>query len=187
MFSVLFATAALAAQPVARPISSLPDPAPAPSFDAPAADAPPAPAATEGVRALLRARHTADLPDRATLDAHPGAEAALQWLAQHGETLIEAERAAGLLALYSSTESAETCSAILQSGAHAKIRAGAARCLAGQSADVAQPLLVRSLADTDVRVGVAAADALKTVPGAVEALEPALLETLPAVVKAHLQ
>ncbi|HCH66588.1 MAG TPA: hypothetical protein DFR83_27530, partial [Deltaproteobacteria bacterium] len=73
-------SAALATEPVATPVATLSAPAPRPTLSEPA-PVPEAPAATEGIRALLRARHTEDLPDRAVLDAHHGAEEVLQWLA----------------------------------------------------------------------------------------------------------
>lgn len=186
MFAFLLAASAMASDyGAAKPIDRLPDPAPT-TVETPA-DAPAAPAAVDAIRPLLRARHTTDLPDKTALDHHAGAEEALRWLAQHGATLVESERAAGLLAHYDSADTTAVCTALLEGQGHAKVRAGAARCLSGQTADAVQPLLVRSLTDADVRVGVAAADALVLRPGAVDGLDKAMVATLPEVVKAHLQ
>ena len=185
MLSLLIVASALASDTTARPVAALPDPAPTVAAE-PAAAAPPAPASVARVRALLGARHTADLPSRAALDAQPGAAEALTWIAQYGETLIESERALGLLALYPEAAHASMCMELLQGPAHAKIRAGAARCLTGQDLSATQPALVTALSDKDVRVGVAAADALRAHAGAVEALDAKLVAGLPEVVKVHL-
>lgn len=179
-------TTASAAAPVAQPVSQLstPEPQPEISESTPATDAP---AATEGIRALLRARHTTDLPDRSTLDAHDDAEAALQWLARHGETLVEAERAAMLLSLYPTESSRAVCMTLLSGNGHAKVRAGAARCLSTQPGEVVGPSLVMALQDPDVRVASAGAAALRNHPGVIDGLAPDLVDTLPEAVRAQLQ
>lgn len=184
-FSFVFTTASAAA-PVAQPISQLskPEPSPEISESTPVTDAP---AATDGIRQLLRARHTADLPDRSALDAHEGAEAALQWLARYGETLVEAERAAALLSLYPTESSREVCMALLSGNGHAKVRAGAARCLSTQPGEAIGPSLVMALQDPDLRVASAGATALKSHPDIVAGLAPALVDALPETVRAQLQ
>ena len=193
MYSVLLlvSTVTFASERVATPIDSIParEPAatPAPAASAPAAPAPEAPASVAAVRPLLGARHTEDLPTRTALDTHPGAEEALQWLARYGSSLVEAERAAMLLATYDSEATAEVCLSLLTEGGHAKVRAGAARCLATQSAAAAEPALVALLTDSDIRVGIAAADALVLRPGAVERLEPSMVQTLSESVQEHLK
>jgi hypothetical protein len=186
MLTLLIAATAFAASPVARPIAELPDPGP-PAQSTVTAEVPRAPDATEDIRALLRARHTGDLPDRSTLDAHDGSEIALRWLALHGETLVEAERAAGLLALYPSEGSRAVCVALLESGAHAKARAGAARCLGTQQGERVEPALLGALTDPDIRVAMAVAGALKRHPGAVEAIDPAVRTSLPDEVRILLE
>lgn len=179
-------SASFAADRVATKVDVLPDRAATPA--APAAETPPeAPAAVAKIAPLLGARHTADLPDKAALAHHEGAEAALQWLAQYGDSLVQAERAAMLLATYDSAETAAVCRDLLSSPAHAKIRAGAAHCLASQTDAAAEPALVAVLSDTDVRVSVAAADALVVRPGAVDKLDATVVETLPEVVRSHLR
>ncbi len=186
MLTLLIAAPTFATAPVARPISELPDPEPPAPIAAPA-EAPVAPEATEDIRALLRARHTSDLPDRTTLDAHDGAERALQWLARHGETLVESERAAGLLALYPSDGSRVVCVTLLESNGHAKTRAGAARCLGAQSGKRVQLALLDALSDPDIRVATAVAHSLKQHPGAVDAIEPTAWDALPDEVRRMLE
>jgi hypothetical protein len=188
MFSLFIVLAtASATDRVATPLSSLPETTPeAVTEETPAP--PEAPAAVAAIRPLLGARHTADLPDKAALSLHDDAEAALHWLTLYGQTLIEAERAAMLLAAYDTPATAAVCVELLAGPAHAKLRAGAARCLASQSTtEAVEPTLVAALRDPDVRVGVAAADALHQRPGAVDRLDRSQLDPLPEVVQAHLE
>lgn len=56
------------------------------------------------IRALLRARHPSDLPDRAVLERHPKADESLRWLATHDETRIIRIRALALLRHYPDEE-----------------------------------------------------------------------------------
>src|SRR5262245_45431698 len=57
------------------------------------------------VGALLHARHPSDLPGRATLDRHPGAELVLRQLAVGDHALIVRARALDRLGLYSTPAS----------------------------------------------------------------------------------
>ena len=190
MSTLLTAAAALAAlvaaDPVARPVDALSDPEPPVTASALGAT-PEAPPATADIRALLRARHTSDLPDRSVLDAHAGAEAALQWLAHHGETLVEAERAAMSLALYPTTSSRTVCLALLEGQGHAKVRAGAARCLATQQGEAVPGALVRVLQDADMRVALAGAIALRNHPDAIDSVPRDVLDRLPPAVRDRLK
>jgi hypothetical protein len=61
-----------------------------PTAGEPASDKP---ANVDGVLELLLARHADDLPDKATLDSHDRAPAALRWIATHDERLITQARA----------------------------------------------------------------------------------------------
>ena len=102
LFAILF-SAALASDATATKIDALPARPDTPAAT-PSTAAPPAPAAVAGIRPLLGARHTDDLPTQAALDTHGDAAEALRWIAAHSESLVEAERAADLLALYPSAD-----------------------------------------------------------------------------------
>ncbi len=185
MLTMLMVVAALnAADSSATRLMSLPS-RPTTEPAAPAEPAPPPPAAVDTVRGLLAAHHTADLPKRETLDHTTGAQEALVWLANWSDSLVEAERAAMLLGLYTDDGTTASCIALLQSTTHAKVRAGAARCLSGRT--LATPVLTSVLADSDIRVGIAAAESIRATPGAVAALDPSMVDVLPAEVRAQLR
>ena len=184
MLTMLMVVAALnATDSSATRLMSLPS-RPASEAATPVAAAPPPPPAVDTVRGLLAAHHTADLPNREALDHTTGAQEALVWLANWSESLVEAERAAMLLGLYTDDGTTASCIALLQSTTHAKVRAGAARCLSGRA--IATPVLTSVLADADVRVGMAAADSIRTIPGAVATLDPSLVAGLSVEVRERL-
>jgi hypothetical protein len=189
MLAVLaLVTTALAQPPAAtaRPLSSLPDrEAAAPVAEAPA---PPAPAAVAKVRPMLGARHAEDLPSRELLDAQGDAAEALRWLAAHSESLVEAERAALLLSAYEDETTGRFCAELVGGEAHAKIRAGAARCLAGRSLEpiAAVPALLKAAASSDARVGLAAVEALRGDPKALPQLQALPKEGLSVEVQARI-
>lgn len=132
----------------------------------------------EAISALLRARHTDDLPDAETLKTYPEAEAALRQLGREGETMVMRTRALALLRFYASEDSGALLAEIAGDGdAHPALRAAAITGLAGQSlAD--QParmeLVVAALRDEDPRVGTAAVEVLDAFPAGKQALQDAL-------------
>ncbi len=188
MLALLALVATASAQPAAKatPISALPDRAPPPAVEAAPVPAPPA--AVAAIRPLLGARHTEDLPTRAALDTHGDAAAALRWIAAHGEALVEAERAAMLLAAYDDAETTEFCTGLLGGPAHAKIRAGAARCLSGRAlvGSPALPALVQAVQAEDERLGLAATEVLLADPDGRAAVAALDLAALPAPVQARI-
>jgi HEAT repeat protein len=125
------------------------------------------------VASLLRARHPEDLPDRATLDRHGGAEAL--WAAAGSDPdLVVRARALELLGLYDEPAQVERLLRTAQDPAAAsKLRAsaviGLGRTRAGDRAAVvaAVAALVR---DDDRRLALEAGAVLRTLPGG----EPAL-------------
>lgn len=173
------------AGPVATPVQRLP-PVERPSATLPAVEAPEAPPGTDEVEALLRARHAEDLPTKAALAPHPGAEASLQWLARYADTLLVADRAATLLGSWPSDENTLLCADLLNSAPHPKVRAAGARCLGGQAGESAETALRGALTAADLRIGVAAATALRSKPGAVDRIPPAEVAALQAPVKTAL-
>jgi len=184
MLVPMILAAALASDTTATKVDALPSKPDVPVVQVEKA-VPTAPASVAGIRPLLGARHTDDLPTQAALDTHGDAAEGLRWIASHSESLVEAERAADLLALYPSADNAAFCSGLLSApDTHAKIRSGGARCLQSQSLDAAsQQALVAALSDSDVRVGIAAADVLKQHPQVVQTLD---LSTLPESVRERL-
>ncbi|MBC04254.1 MAG: hypothetical protein CMJ34_13285 [Phycisphaerae bacterium] len=184
MLVAMILSAALAADTTATKIDALPSRPEAPASAAVEA-VPEAPASVAGIRPLLGARHTDDLPTQAALDTHGDAAAALRWIASHSQSLVEAERAADLLALYPSADNARFCGDLLSaSDVHAKIRSGGARCLQSQQLDAAaQQTIVKTLSDADPRVGIAAADVVKARPELLQTLD---LSTLPQPIQARL-
>lgn len=149
---------------------------------APVLDAPEAPSNTDAVRDLLLARHSEDLPTRATLEQHEGAREALAWLARYDGQLMVRERALLALGMWSSDAvAAEICADVLGDAEQPPgARAAAAECLANQNlqGDAAlRDVVVMSLEDADGRVGAAAAMALAGVADARPALEAAAANT----------
>lgn len=163
VFLIACAKAAGPATPVTLP-SAPPSPEP---------DTVEVPAAVQPVRSLLQARHPADLPDRATLDAH-GAPAPLHWLAENDRHLVIRERALTLLASYDDGTTVDVCRRVFRSEVAAPVRAAAIRCAAAQSDVDVQEQLLTALEDPDPRVGLAALRVLKELPGQTSALERAL-------------
>jgi len=128
------------------------------------------------VRGLLLSRDGFIRPGRDVLDVHEGAWHALVWLAVSDDMLMVRERALLTLALYPDAPTAEVCAGHLDAE-HAKVRAGAVRCLAGQDLAASEALrlsLEQALLDEDVRPGIAAAEVLAPVESARPALERAL-------------
>jgi len=184
MLVPMILAAALASDTTATKVDALPSKPDVPTTPV-EVEAPAAPASVAGIRPLLGARHTDDLPTQAALDTHGDASEGLRWIASYSPSLVEAERAAGLLALYSSADNAAFCTTLLSAPeTHAKIRSGGARCLQTQSLDASmQATLVDALSDSDPRVGIAAADVLKAHPEVVKTLD---LSTLPKAVQDRL-
>ncbi|MCB9796739.1 MAG: hypothetical protein H6741_28910 [Alphaproteobacteria bacterium] len=156
----------------------------------PSLDAPEAPGGTVAVRDLLLARHTEDVPGRATLEQHAGALEALAWLARYDGELMVRERALLALAQWAGDPTAaQACGAVLSdTSAPAGARAAAAECLGNQDlrGDAAlRDLVVAALSDDEGRVGAAAAMALAGVQDARPALEAAAAnEALPEETRA---
>ncbi len=122
----------------------------------------PIPPPSTAVRDLLLAKDVADLPDRAALDTHPDAAKDLADLATMDPQLIVRERALLLLALYPESHIGVFCGKMMED-AEPKVRAAAARCLAGQDLEAAskqRQALEQALSDEDPRVGIAAAEVL---------------------------
>jgi hypothetical protein len=127
------------------------------------------------VRALLLARHVDDLPSRATLDHHPGAEQSLHRLARTDVKLVVRARALQLLGLYPTRESEAILVQVAQdAGQPEKLRAAALHGLGGYDlsarADLREIVLAQ-LDSPDAMVAVAAVVALRDVPAAAAALE----------------
>jgi hypothetical protein len=184
MLFAMILSAALASDTPATKIDALPV-RPDTPVAAESKAVPEAPASVAGIRPLLGARHTDDLPTQAALDTHGDAAEALRWIASHSDSLVEAERAADLLALYPSVDNARFCGTLLGSvDLHPKVRSGGARCLQSQQLDsAAHQALMAALSDTDPRVGMAAADVMKSHP---EILQTVDLSVLPQPIQDHL-
>lgn len=122
------------------------------------------PADLETIAALLSARHTEDLPSAEQLARYPSAEASLQHLAQHGETMLLRTRASMLLRHFDSAETGVLLIAIVgDPQAHPALRAAAVTGLGGQPLDDRPEqleVIVAALADADPRVGIAAVQVL---------------------------
>lgn len=141
-----------------------------------AASTEPAPDFVAPVAALLQARHVDDLPTRETLDAHPQAQDALIWIAGNATEMVQRERALMLLGLYPDAASATVLLDTLSGDAHPKLKAAAIRGAAAQDLGANADLLnaiVGALSSDDVRMGVAAAEALAGVEAGTAALESA--------------
>lgn len=122
----------------------------------------PNPQVNTAIRDLLLAKDVADLPDRAALDTHGDAAKDLADLATLDQQLIVRERALMLLALYPEPHIGVFCRKMMED-AEPKVRAAAARCLAGQNlsaSDTQRKALEAALSDPDPRVGIAAAEVL---------------------------
>ncbi len=192
MLTILSFIAVAAAQPPAvkaTPISSLPSREATDEDPGADVEAPAAPEGVAKVRSLLGARHTQDLPSRQALDTHGDAAAALRWIAAYSDSLVEAERAAGLLALYPNQTTEAFCTELLGGEAHPKIRAGAARCMQTQSLvlDGALATLLAAAASSDVRLSTAAVDSLVTTPTGLKAAGDLDRAKLTAEARAHLE
>ncbi|MED5374704.1 MAG: HEAT repeat domain-containing protein [Myxococcota bacterium] len=162
----------------AQAVESLPSrPADAaPPQDAPSLGAEGALSAeSDAVRALLLAHDVQDLPTREALDTHPDAAQKLADLAVKDPQLVVRERALLLLALYPESHIGVFCRKMLEDN-EPKVRAAAARCLAGQDVAASESMreaLEDALADEDPRVGIAAAEVLADVPASRKRLEEA--------------
>lgn len=136
-----------------------------------------APAGTDGIRAILLAHHTEDLPDKGALEKHPDPVASLAWLARFDDTLVIRERALLALGQWSGdATAASACAEVLGSTAPAGARAAAASCLGNQALSTDEALraaVLTALRDPDPRVGSAAALALAGVKEARAELEAA--------------
>lgn len=159
---------------------------PSEPLDAPNADAEPEQASVEpgsvtadldAITALLRARHSEDLPSAEQLASYPTAEASLQQLAQHGETMLIRTRALLLLRHFdSATTSTVLLDVVQDARAHPALRAAAVGGLAGQPlADRPEQLelVVTALRDADPRVGLAAVEVLDGFPAGRQAMRRA--------------
>lgn len=147
-------------EPLATPITELP--AKPVDQDPLTIDQQPQPQANPAVRDLLLAKDVADLPDRAVLDTHNDAAKDLADLATLDQQLIVRERALMLLALYPEPHIGVFCRKMMED-AEPKVRAAAARCLAGQDlskSSTQRQALEKALSDSDPRVGIAAAEVL---------------------------
>lgn len=136
-----------------------------------------APADLHTIQSLLRARHTEDLPSAEQLASYPSAEASLQQLAQHGETMLIRTRALLLLRHFGSAATGVLLLDMLgDMQAHPALRIAAVHGLAGQSLED-QPehlaIVVAALGDGDSRIGLAAVEVLDAFPAGRQALRRA--------------
>jgi hypothetical protein len=135
------------------------------------------PADLDAIQSLLQARHTEDLPSAEQLASYPSAEASLQQLAQHGETMLIRTRALLLLRHFGSAATGVLLLDIVgDAQAHPALRAAAVGGLAGQPLED-QPeqlaTVVAALRDGDPRVGLAAVEMLDAFPAGRQALRRA--------------
>ncbi len=128
---------------------------------APASDKP---ASVDGVLELLLARHADDLPDKATLDKHDGAPAALRWIAANDERLITQARALETLRFWPDDSNRDfLLGTAVDAKRPVKIRAAAWKALAAWDLQADVELLnaaTEASADTAVPVARAAQAAL---------------------------
>lgn len=141
------------------------------------------------VRALLLARHLSDLPERKHLDRHAGAAEALRHLAVSDTHTIVRVRALSLLGVYPDWQSKDLLLAVLNDrGNVPALRAAALRGLARFPASARAQMtgpLVAALGNSDIRIAVAAAGALRKLAVAVPALERARADVgVPSPVRA---
>ncbi len=122
------------------------------------------PDAVDTVVGLLLARHTEDLPSRATLNQTRGARAALLWIAQNDPRLIVQGRALEALSLWPDDSSLRyLLSAAQETKSPPKIRASAWRALAAWDLEEHAELKAAATAaamDPSVPVAYAAAQLL---------------------------
>jgi len=94
------------------------------------------------LRPLLRARHAADLPNKATLDRHQDPGDSLRWLTNHDNSRVIRVRALVLLKHYPSKETRELVLEVARSAAEPSgVRAAALRAMGGF--DLAQEVPMR--------------------------------------------
>lgn len=157
---------------MAEPADPLPRARPAVTTVAPVSDAP---EGTAELQSMLMAWHSEDLPTREVLDHHAKAEGSLLWMAQNGQTMVIRVRAMRLLGFYPSAEAGQLLDGIASDGSqHASLRAGAMRGLGGQdltAEHVWRETLEKGLGDDDMRVQIAAVDALTGVEASADALQ----------------
>lgn len=147
--------------PAAEPIAALPskpvDPAPVDLPPEPAAGE--VPAGADKVQALLNARHSGDLPDKASIDFHGEGAQILEYLAVTPGSMVVQERALMLRGLY---EGSSFCVDQAVHAAHPKLQAAALGCLAGaELTQVEREALAPVLESEDPRIQ-AAAEGLTT-------------------------
>jgi hypothetical protein len=149
------------------------------------------PADLDTIAKLLQARHVEDLPSAEKLASYPSAEASLQQLAQHGETMLIRTRALLLLRHFDSAATGVLLLDILgDEQAHPALRAAAVSGLAGQPlADRPEQLaiVVAALAEQDPRIGLAAVEVLDAFPAGRQALRRAAKDQLAAEVRAAIE
>lgn len=135
------------------------------------------PADLDTITSLLKARHTEDLPSAEQLARYPSAEASLQQLAQHGDTMLIRTRALLLLRHFHSDATGVLLLDILADAqAHPALRAAAVSGLAGQPLEDRPEqlaIVVAALGDRDPRVGLAAVEVLDAFPAGRQALRHA--------------
>lgn len=143
--------------------------------------------ARAALRSLYSARHTQDLPTRETIEAHPGGEDAVRWLAQHDDAVVVRVRALASLEMFPNDASEAVVREVLTaSDISPTIKAAALRALKGW--DLSQREDLRTLAITGLQsdkipVAAASAQVLANVPEATEALEKRLSESPPPAVE----
>lgn len=125
----------------------------------------------DDLRAVLRARHPSDLPTAADLRARPGAAEALRWWAVHADTAVVARRARALLGHVARPEDVAFLIAAARDDGAAHVRAGAVVGLGRVGTPAARDALVEVVAaEADATVWNQAADALRALPDAAEAV-----------------
>jgi hypothetical protein len=105
---------------------------------------------------LLSAHDTADLPERATLDAHEDAVTSLAWIANHGDPLVIRGRAMQILGQYSDELAVQTQrDAVADMDAHAIVVASAIRGMTDRGFaddEESYELVLKRDAETDARI-----------------------------------
>jgi hypothetical protein len=133
------------------------------------------PEQVQTVRALLRARHVEDLPDRARLDSVGAAASALRTVAITDDLLVTRARALERLGLYDSED--VVAFLVQQAGAadvHPKLRAAAIEGLGHTDLTVrqeARDLLEGVVRGSDVRLALEAVEALRTLARSADLLK----------------
>jgi HEAT repeat protein len=149
------------------------------------------PADLESIAALLSARHVEDLPSAEQLSRYPSAEASLQQLAQHGETMLIRTRALSLLRHFGSAETGTLLVEIIgDAKAHPALRAAAVTGMGGQPLEERPEqleIVAAALADQDPRVGLAAVEVLDAFGSGRQALRRAARGELSAEVRAAIE